>query len=365
MSSVGDRVNRFDFNNKQMCVDALKELAAEVCRNTSTTGIAIAYGGIGSDDHFFNFGTVHKRSNSEVTSETLFDIQSITKVIATAALVDVFQRRGQLLADDLVSQYLPELRTRAATHLSIKHLLLHQSGISDDDFLSEYSSTAEFWRAMLSPELHFDPGTSIEYSDVGYRLLGRVLEKIGGVNLDLLCKRLVWDPLGMSCTTYEVSNFSTERIAGHGDSWGVVDDSQDRFLGQPLGCDGVFSTTKDLSLFCRSMLRQIDSHVSPVFFLSAGNVCKERNFFESLGIGRKVFGWEQHSSRQSYLGAKHTSLALEKAGGAGAFVCLRPDKHDFFIYLTNHGRPNPFSMESWNLLVTSLQPQSFAQLVLS
>ncbi len=99
--------------------------------------------------------------------------------------------------------------------------------------------------------------------------------------------------------------------------------------------------------------------------MSAGQLEESWSFYESLGLGKKVYGWESHHTNQSYLGLRKTYWSLEKAGGAGAFICLRPEKQDFFIYLTNHGRPNPFSMESWNSLVSTLKVREIAQEILS
>jgi hypothetical protein len=98
--------------------------------------------------------------------------------------------------------------------------------------------------------------------------------------------------------------------------------------------------------------------------ISGGQASNQWSFYESLGSGKKVFGWEQHDMNQSYVGVRHTGFTFEKAGGAGAFVCIRPEKKDFFIYLTNHGRPDPFTMESWNSLVTNLKVRQLAEKVL-
>lgn len=113
------------------------------------------------------------------------------------------------------------------SEIKIKDLLLHTSGISDEDFGGNYSNSNELWTKMLSPALHNFPGNSVEYSDVGYRLLGLCLERAANDDLESLCKRYVWQPLGMDSTTCDTKGIQKVRIAGHGNNWCKVDDLQD------------------------------------------------------------------------------------------------------------------------------------------
>lgn len=349
----------------------ISNLVNTIFETTPAVGISIVAGSVSDIYYEQSFGVIHSSSDIKISSRTLFDIQSITKVVATTALLEKFILNQMISLNDPVIQYLPELTGYNKTDIKIIDLVLHQSGISDEDFVRDFSSASELWNEMFNTELRFSPGSSIEYTDVGYRLLGLCLERVGGNNLDQLCKRYVWSTLGMEQTTYNFSSNSSiipkTMIAGHGDSWGLVDDAQDRLLAQPLGCDGVFSSSKDLVIFCRNMLTKLSDsdYFNNLMAVSAGQTNGTWSFYESLGIGKKIFGWEQHHKNQSYLGKKHTPYSLEKAGGAGAFICIRPEKNDFLIYLTNHGKPEPFSMESWNNLVSNLKVREIAEGILN
>lgn len=344
----------------------ISNLMEEILSQTPAVGAALVAGSKEQIYYKGYFGSIHKSSNIEVSENTLFDIQSITKVVATSSLLEVFYLQGKIGLNDHVQKYVPDFQPKRISDIKIIDLLLHQSGISDEDFNKEYSDPEELWNAMFNAPLHFLPGTSVEYTDVGYRILGLCLERIGGQSLDTLCKNFVWEPLGMNDTTYDISSTSIERIAGHGNAWGIIDDVQDRLLEKPVGCDGVFSTATDLALFCRHFLSKLSIQNNSLGFLSTNSGRTNANWssYESLGLGRKVFGWEQHTSKQSYIGSRHSIGTLEKAGGAGAFIALRPETQDFIIYLTNHGRPDPFTMESWNSLVERLKVSTLAERVL-
>ncbi len=338
----------------------------DVFENTTAVGASIVAGSVKEIYYKESFGVVHSSSNSKVNSDTLFDIQSITKVVATTSLLERFVTEGLIHLSDQVQKYIPEIKGSYKSKITIKDLVLHQSGISDEDFGGSFNSVNDLWNSMFNSEVRFEPGTATEYTDVGYRLLGLCLERVGGANLDLLCAKHIWLPLGMNQTTYDIARVAKTKIAGHGETWGMVDDAQDRFLGGTLGCDGVFSSSTDLSIFCRSLLKRLDDKKYLQHFtkLGAGDLDESWSFYESLGLGRKVYGWEAHHMNQSYLGLAHTSLSVEKAGGAGAFICVRPEYQDFFIYLTNHGRPEPFSMEAWNNLVAKLKVRELSREIL-
>ncbi|MGZ3742934.1 MAG: serine hydrolase domain-containing protein [Pseudobdellovibrionaceae bacterium] len=345
----------------------ISDLIADVFRNTPATGVSILHGSQNEIFYQEQFGVILKSSNLKITDDTLFDVQSITKIIATISLLEIYITQGRMSLEDPAEKYLPELRGEFRSNIKIRNLVLHSSGISDEDFIGEYNSPEELWNAMFNAPLRFEPGASIEYTDVGYRLLGLCLERIGGEDLDTLCKNYIWIPWGMVNSTYNLSSIPKENIAGHNSAWGVVDDPQDIFLNKPLGCDGVFTNTKDLVIFCRRWLEKLSDikALNSLMNISSGVFNNEWSFYESLGRGRKVLGWEQHSKYQSYIGNGHTQLTLEKAGGGGAFISIRPEKKDFFIYLTNHGRPNPFTMDKWNDLIISLNVREIAMKVLA
>jgi hypothetical protein len=142
-----------------------------------------------------------------------------------------------------------------------------------------------------------------------------------------------------------------------------VDDTQDQLLGGVVGCDGIFSTARDLRkamLELRGGLEFSDLIIAnstrPVAEIPLGN------FYCSLALGEKRLGWEHHGREASYAQAIWSPALIEKAGGGGAFISLCLETQKFFIYLTNHGRPDPFTEDSWNGLVRSIDPQQASAL---
>lgn len=340
----------------------LSDIIHKVFSETDTTG-AIAITGSVDEIYFMkSFGTVHCSSHYPVSNSTYFDIQSITKVVGTINLLEIFLNLNKINLNDRIQKFIPEFQKNNKSEISIRDLVLHQSGISDEDFGGRYNSPEELWNSMLQAPTRFNPGEAVEYTDVGYRILGLCLERLGNNNLAALCKEFVWDPLGMNNTTYDISRIEKNLVAGGRNSWCILDDAQDRFLNQSLGCDGVFTIGDDLVKFCRNWLKKLSKkeYRSSLYRSAAGFFDKNWTCYESLGHGRKVFGWEQHDTKQSYIGSLKTELTLEKAGGAGTFICIRPEQQDFFIYLTNHGRPDPFSMNSWNQLIVNLRVKEVA-----
>jgi len=337
-----------------------KESIHDVFLKTPACGAVVMAGSLDRPYVAEAFGTVHRSSKAPMTLSTLFDTQSITKVLATSSLLEFLFKEGKIRLDDPAKKYVSELDAS----IRIKDLLLHQSGLSDEDCAGDFRSADEMWRKMLSAPLRFKPGGSVEYSDVGYRMLGLVLERAGGSDLDTLCKKSVWRAMGMETATYNLTGVAKENIAGGPNAWGFVDDAQDKLLAKPLGCDGVFASGKDLVAFCKYWLTQLRSNAGDWYQCAAGEMKSDYSYFESLALGKIVRGWEKHHPNQSYLGDLVTDLTLEKAGGAGAFIAIRPERGDYFIYLTNHGRPDPFTVEAWNAIVSSLRVREIAAQVL-
>lgn len=311
----------------------ISNIISSVFENSPTTGLSIISGSTKEISFEKSFGVIHSSSEVKVSSESLFDIQSITKVIATTSLLEKFISEGKLRLSDSIQEYLPEIKGPHKSKISIKDLVLHQSGMSDEDFCGTFNTTQDLWSAMFKTAVRFEPGTTIEYSDVGYRLLGLCLERIGGENLNQLCTKHLWIPLCMTQTTYDISKINLTKVAGHGESWGTVDDAQDKFLGGTLGCDSVFSTSKDMTMFAKYLLEKLgnEQYFHNFVNLNAGQLDENWSYYESLGLGKKIYGWESHHINQSYLGSSKSYFSIEKAGGAGAFICLRPEKQDFFI----------------------------------
>jgi CubicO group peptidase (beta-lactamase class C family) len=213
-----------------------------------------------------------------MTVDTVFDIASLTKTVATAPAVMILIEEGKLLLSDPVVRFIPEFAAGGGDRakVTIEQLLTHRAGFPPDDPLELYTGTPEeiFARKYRQP-LASPPGARFVYSDVGYEVLGEVIRRVSGERLDRFAEDRIFRPLGMNDTTFlplsrrervgaggepkEPGRFSAGRIAPtekRGDHWmrGEVHDPRAYALGGVAGHAGLFSTAADLAKFCRMIL---------------------------------------------------------------------------------------------------------------
>lgn len=203
-----------------------------------------------------------------VQAETVFDIASITKVVATTAAAMLLHQRGQLDLETPLGRLVPEFvegRTAAdaARRVRLRHLLAHSSGLPGYvEFFRTAESAADVWAALVRLRLEAEPGTRTEYSDPGFMLLGKALEALMKEPLAAWVKREIFGPLGMGATGYCPD---AEARAGipptEEDTWlrhrriqGEVQDENAWLLGGVAGHAGVFSNVPDLLRFAGEIL---------------------------------------------------------------------------------------------------------------
>ncbi len=206
-------------------------------------------------------------ASPEVTAATVFDLASVSKVVATTAMAMILCERGHLDLEAPVASSLPEFasaddpRRRAVT---ARMLLAHSSGLAAYARLFETAGTRDvLLRATLSAPLEADPGTRAEYSDLGFIVLGELLTRIAGEPLDAFCRREVFQPLGMSHTTFCPPKTWKSRIPPTADDrdfrrhiiQGEVHDENASVLGGIAGHAGVFAPAADVATFAHAMLR--------------------------------------------------------------------------------------------------------------
>ncbi|HEX5472664.1 MAG TPA: serine hydrolase, partial [Lacipirellulaceae bacterium] len=140
-------------------------------------------------------------SKEPMTIDTLFDMASLTKPLATATSVMILLERGQIRLRDKVSKFFPDFAANGKEDVSIENLLTHSSGLIPDNPLSDYS---EGWKSALPKICDLkptsEPGTHFKYSDINFILLGKIVEKVSGERENEFVKREVYDKLGMRDT---------------------------------------------------------------------------------------------------------------------------------------------------------------------
>jgi len=322
-----------------------------------------------------------------MTKDTLFDLESNTKVLATAISYMLLVERRVVSLSDPIAKFLPNFATNGKEHVTLRDMLRYSSGLPIDinlpgaPNLADVPSPSALWTLMEETPLEYPTGTKVEYSDLTYRLLGHTFEAITGQNLQQFAKANVWSKLGMTRTTYNPldNGFTVSDTAATGPgSWnlrigtirGVVEDDFDWVMGGIVGCDGLFSTARDVAVFLQMILNDGSyggaKIVSPstVRTMTADQTAQVNETVDvdpisNLLFTHKGYGWELWTHRFSSGGMRLTPGSFGKAGGAGTFFWVDRRRDLFGVFLTNHGLPVPFDGPGWAAMLDNIGVYEF------
>ena len=299
--------------------------------------VAVGYG----DSVVLLAAVGHYAANDKrpVTTETIYDLASLTKVIALTTECILLVDRGKLDLDAPVQRYVPEFRGPMKDQVTIRYLLTHSAGLVADLPLWDSTQTREAALAMVDTSpLVSPPGTRFVYSDLSAIVLMQVVERITGRPFDQLLADDVFTPLGMTSTRFVPPTTWRDRIAPtemdtffrHRLLIGEVHDESAARLDGVSGNAGLFSTAPDLAKFARwlLMMRHTDSlHV--------------REFTQRQNIppgSSRALGWDTPSENSS-AGTKMGPNAFGHTGYTGTSIWFDPDRDLFIILLTNRVNP--------------------------
>jgi serine-type D-Ala-D-Ala carboxypeptidase len=212
-------------------------------------------------------GFTYEQPTPTITATTVFDLASVTKVIATTAMAMLLNQRGRLLLDQPLAQILPEFAQgeTARQPVTLRRLLAHASGLPGYAPLYLKAKTREeLLNACLHLPLAAAPGSRAEYSDPGFILLGQALEVLAGDSLENFCSREVFTPLGMTSTRFRppahwrfaIPPTEQDLTFRHRVIQGEVQDENCFVLGGAGGHAGLFSNALDPLLYARCLLHQ-------------------------------------------------------------------------------------------------------------
>ena len=208
-------------------------------------------------------------ASPEVVTANIFDLASLTKVVATTTMAMILYERGLLDLEAPVTAVVPEFladfagNIAARQEVTIRMLLTHSSALpAYETLFKRCHSREDLLAAALSTSLAEPPGTHAEYSDVGFIILGVILERIADESLDLFCQREIFGPLGMTRTTFNpvkslkdsIPPTADDRSFRHRIIQGEVLDENASVLGGVAGHAGLFSTAEDLAIFAHAIL---------------------------------------------------------------------------------------------------------------
>ena len=195
-----------------------------------------------------------------MTLDTVFDLASLTKPIATTTSIMKLIDEGKLSPRAKVSEYLPAFGKHGKDLITVEDLLLHVGGLIPDNSLNDYHDGVEMsWENICELKLVTERGTRFTYTDVGFIVLGKLVEKISGQTLDTFSQANVFQPLGMNETTFNPVAELRKRAAPteqRDGKWikGEVHDPRAHLLRGVAGHAGVFSTADNLTRYGQQML---------------------------------------------------------------------------------------------------------------
>ena len=192
-------------------------------------------------------------ADEPMTVDTVFDMASLTKPIACATSVMILVERGDLRLRNPVAEYIPEFGQKGKDDITVEDLLVHRGGLIPDNSLKDYAEDVDAWACIFALECKERDDREFVYSDVGFLVLGELVNRVSGKNVAEFAKENVFQPLGMSETGYKPDEPLRRRAAPtekQDDKWlrGTVHDPRAAALGGVAGHAGLFSTAADLAI---------------------------------------------------------------------------------------------------------------------
>ena len=290
-----------------------------------------------------------------MTTDTIFDLASLTKVVATTTAVMMLVEEGRLRLRAPVERYLPGFSRYEKAEITIEHLLTHTSGLRPDFPLEmEFDGydTAIRWAVDERPVA--PPGERFVYSDINFVVLGDVVARVSDAPLDRFVAERVFGPLGMTDTRFVPPSTTWNRIApteacrplgwpcGQLDAsmlQGVVHDPTARRMGGVAGHAGLFGTAADLARFGATLLA--GGTLDGVRLLSPMSVKRMTSIATSRSMGdRRGLGWDIDSRYSANRGELFSSGSYGHTGFTGTSIWIDPATETVVVFLSNRVHPS-------------------------
>jgi uncharacterized protein YbbC (DUF1343 family)/CubicO group peptidase (beta-lactamase class C family) len=289
-----------------------------------------------------------------MTLDTVFDLASLTKVVATTTSVMMLVEQGRIRLSDRVATYIPGFERYGKADITIRHLLTHVSGLRPDVDLADTWQGYETAIALAIEEVPAStPGERFVYSDINFFLLGDIVRRVSGQTLDQFVRHRIFEPLGMKDTTFLPPPSMTPRIAPTENctplGWpcqgpdmrmlrGVVHDPTARRMGGVAGHAGLFSTAADLSIFARMLLG--GGAYQGTRILAPLTVQKMTTAAADADHNVRGMGWDIDSSFSVNRGELLPIGSFGHTGFTGTSMWIDPTTGLYVIFLSNRVHPD-------------------------
>ncbi len=290
----------------------------------------------------------------KMSPETVFDMASVTKPVATATAVMILVERGKLKLNDQVRKYIPGFSSYKDSsgkelHARIYHLLTHTSGLpayADTEVIrAKYGDPAPAGTIehIAGLKKNSPPGTEFVYSCLGFITLAEIVKIVSGKNIAEFCRDEIFIPLNMKSTTFNPAGALKERCAptetvSTGTICGFVHDPLASIQGGISGNAGLFSTAVDMSIFCRMMLNK--GRLNDKRILSPATVELMTKVYAPVKFSGRGLGWDVSSDYMGQKGELFPYEAYGHTGFTGTSLLIVPEKKLYIIILTNRLHPS-------------------------
>jgi uncharacterized protein YbbC (DUF1343 family)/CubicO group peptidase (beta-lactamase class C family) len=276
-----------------------------------------------------------------MTVDTIFDLASMTKCVATATSVMKLVEQGRIRLNDPVAAYLPEFAKNGKENITIRQLLTHFSGLKEDlDLKTPWKGRSAAYQMAMDEKPIFPPGSRFLYSDINFEVLGFVVEKVSGLSLDVYAEKNIFDPLAMNETRFLPPVPWRGRIApteydeNHQMLRGIVHDPTARRMGGVAGHAGLFSTADDLAKYAQELLTGF--HVVSALTVEKMSTPQQPPTAAVL----RGLGWDIDSPFTSNRGEFFPVGSFGHTGFTGTSIWIDPVTNSYLIVLTNAVHPH-------------------------
>jgi SSS family transporter len=276
-----------------------------------------------------------------MTEDTIFDLASLTKVLATAPAIMQLYEQGRFQLNDPVAQYLPQFAANGKQDITIRQLLTHYSGLPPDVSLDDpWGGKEEGLRRAFAATPVTAPGVQFRYSDINFIVLGALVEKLSGLTLDQYQQRYLAQPLGVEHMRFLPPESWRSHIAptqyDHGVMLhGVVHDPTSRRMGGVAGHAGLFSTPGDVAIYAQNLLDRLAGRPShfPLQQLTLEKMTTPAQ--PATGTALRGLGWDIDSPFSSNRGELFPVGSFGHTGFTGTSVWMDPTSDTYVVFMSN------------------------------
>ncbi|MGM1049857.1 MAG: serine hydrolase domain-containing protein [Bacillota bacterium] len=312
--------------------------------------LAVVYRG---REWMYTTGYANPEHRVHVHEDTLYDCASLTKVVVTLPLVLSLIDEGILALGTTISSWLPEFGAAGKEEVTVGQLLTHTSGLQADMNLHSHGWSMErMWEAINQVALQREPQTAVVYSDLGYLILGRLVEEVLGMPIDEAARIRIFEPLGMKSTAFSPILDSKSRCAATeyddefgGHLCGVVHDEKARALGGACGHAGLFASAGDLARYARMWQ---EGGLVPDDSSTPSGSAQYRRILSRAAVGMSIqshtigipdanrgLGWVLKGDRMDASGDWMSTRSYGHTGFTGTSLWIDPDHDLAAVLLTN------------------------------